>query len=424
MIRSARPIRTVAALAVGALGMVAVAACGAPQSDDGRTVVQVWHGFTEADGTVVQEIADDFNASQDDYRVEVEVNPWNVISDKLMPAVKAGNGPDLVVQGVDTGQGYVNRGVFQSLEDFYDDPANETDTYYDHVVDYGVFDGEHYAVPMGYAPYGIWFNKKMFAEAGVTEPPKTWDEMFDLARRLTVDENGDGKPEIYGLSMADKAATFLPWWLAADGGTVYDGGEVTLDSPANVATLERWRQAYAEGWGPTNVSLPEAVDLFKAGKAAMVPIGPWMIGIADSVDLDVGVFEMPSGTEKVSAPAAANYWWLTEQAQGATKSGAYDFMRYFNSHESQVRWGLEANYPPNRTDIGADELAKNPYVATMQSFVPHTDIPLAGIPEGITDINAELDTLSVHVTQGSGGDVGTLTRETDDAITDILSEDE
>jgi multiple sugar transport system substrate-binding protein len=411
-------------LALVAAAAVSVTACSAGGDDtgDGPVPVSVWHGFTEADGAVVQEIADEFNASQDDYEIEIEVSPWNVITDKLLPAVSSGNGPDLVVQGVDAGQGYVDQGVFQSMQGFYDDAENETDAYYQHVVDYSVYDGETYAVPMGYAPFAVWYNTAMFEAAGVTEMPTTWDEWIELAEQLTVDENGDGTPEIYGLSVADKATTFLPTLLEAGGGEVYADGEVTLDTPQNVETLQWWRDAYARNWGPTNITLQESVDLFKAGKSAMVVIGPWMIGIADSVGLDVGVFEVPAGPEKVAAQAAANYWWLTSQADDEATAGAYAFLRHFNSHDSQVTWALEANYPPNRTDITPEELAENPYVETMQAFTDNTYVRLAGLPGGLTDVNADLDTLSVEITQGTGGDVAALVAETDAALTETLSE--
>lgn len=417
--------RTVVALAAVAVTSIVLAACApaGEQASDGPVPVSVWHGFTEADGKVVQELADEFNASQDDYEVKIEVNPWNVITDKLLPAMSSGNGPDLVVQGLDSAQGYISQGVFSSLQSFYDDPKNETDTYYPHVVDYTVFDGEAYGVPMGYAPFAVWYNQEMFDAAGITEIPETLDEWIDLAEQLTVDEDGDGTPEVFGLSLADKSTTFLPTWLEAGGGAVYNDGEVTLDTPENVKTLQWWRDAYAKNWGPTNITLGESVDLFKAGKAAMVVIGPWMIGIADSVDMEVGVFEVPAGPDGRAAQAAANYWWLTSQGakDPAVTAGAQAFLKHFNAHESQVRWALEGNYPPNRSDITEDELAANPYVAQMLPFTENTYVRLAGLPGGLVDVNTELDTLSLQITQGDG-DVAAEVAEASKKLTEILSE--
>ena len=426
---SRRSAQRIGLALIGAAAL-AVTACSPGGSEGGGTgggsggdpiEVSVWHGFTEADGGVVQAIADEYNASQDTYEVTIEVNPWNVITDKLLPAVASGNGPDVVVQGVDAGQGYVDQGVFVSMQDFYDDPAYESDSYYQHVVDYSVYDGETYAVPMGYAPFSVWYNKEMFEKAGVTEFPTTQDAWIDLAEKLTVDENGDGTPEIYGLSMGDKQASILPTLLQGGGGYVYTDGEVTLDTPENVETLQWWRDAYQRGWGPTNVSLPESVDLFKAGKSAMTVIGPWIISGAESVGLDIGVFEMPAGSEKVAAWAAANYWWVTSQADEETTKGAYEFLAYFNNYDSQVKWALEGNYPPNRTDITSEDVAANPFMETMLKFTENTYVRLAGLPGGATDVDAELDTLSVDITSGTD-DVATLVTEADATLTEILSE--
>lgn len=414
-----------AAAAAAALAFAGCSAPSTPSSSSGSpTVIHVWHGFTEADGKVVQEIADDFNNSQKDYKVEMEVNPWNVISDKLLPALKSGNGPDLVVQGVDTAAGYIKQQAFASLQDFYDNPKNETNTYDQHVVDYTKFNGEYYGVPMGYAPYSIWYNKKMFAAAGITEAdfPKTWDELFALAQKLTVKKAGESKPEIYGLALGDKQSSFLPTVLQSGGGEVVQDGKIVLNTPQNVKTLEWWSAQYQKGWGPTNIGLADAVALFTGGKAAMTWIGPWVITGAQAGGVDPGVFATPAGSAKVATPAAANYWWLT--TLGAkdpnVKKGSEAFLAYFNSHDSQVKWALKANYPPNRTDITTEELKSNPIIATLTPQAKDAYIPLATLPGGATDVNAELDTLSVDLSQGKG-DIPSLVASTDQKLKDIVA---
>ena len=410
-------------VAAAALMLTGCAASGTSGSDGSPTVVHVWHGFTEADGKVVQAIADDFNASQDDYEVKIEVNPWNVISDKLLPALKSGNGPDLVVQSVDAAQGYVRQKAFASLQDFYDDPKNETDTYDEHVVDYTEFDGEQYGVPMGYAPFSIWYNKQMFADAGITEFPKTWDELIALAEKLTVKGADGAAPETYGLALGDKQATFLPSILQAGGGEVVEDGKIVLDSAQNVKTLEWWRESYVKGWSPTNIGLADAVALFTGGKAAMTWIGPWVVTGAEAAGIEVGEFPAPAGSAKAATPAAANYWWLTSQGakDEKVKAGSEAFLAYFNSHDAQLKWALEANYPPNRTDITAEELSANPLIAALTPEAKDAYIPLATIPGGATDVNTELDTLSVHITEGSGGDVASLVKGTDEKLKEIIA---
>lgn len=415
-----------AATALALSGLV-LAGCanGNAGESSGPTTITVWHGFTEADGDVVQKIADDFNSSQSDYRVQIEVNPWNVITDKLLPALKAGNGPDLVTQEVTAAAGYIRQGAFSSLQDFYDDPANETDTYDQHVVDYTVKDGEHFGVPMGYAPYSIWYNKQMWADAGVTECPATWDDMIALAEKLTVKSASGGTPDVYGLSISDKQSTMLPAFLESGGGDVYDADKgVILDSPENVKTMEWLRDAYAKGAMPTNIGLADAVALFTGKKAAMTWIGPWIVSGAEAAGIDLGVCNAPAGSDRVATPAAANYWWLTSQGakDDKTKAGSEAFLAYFNSHDSQVTWAVDANYPPNRNDVTAEEMASNPVIATLTPFVKDANVRLPGLPGGSTDVEAELDTLSVNISQGTGGDVPSLVAQASDKLTEIISQ--
>lgn len=416
-----------AGVGIAAVAAAALTGCSSSGSadSDGPTTITVWHGFTEADGDVVQAIADEFNASQSDYKVDIEVNPWNVISDKLLPALKAGNGPDLVTQEVVAATGYIRQGAFVSLQDFYDDAANETDTYDQHVVDYTKVDGEYYGVPMGYAPYSIWYNKQMWADAGVTECPATWDDMIALAEKLTVKGSGGGNPEVYGLSISDKQITMLPAFLESGGGDVYDAADgVVLDTPENVTTLEWLRAAYAKGAMPTNIGLADAVALFTGKKAAMTWIGPWIVSGAEAAGVELGVCNAPAGSERVATPAAANYWWLTSQGakDEKTRAGSEAFLAYFNSHDSQVQWAVDANYPPNRNDVTPEEMAENPVIATITPFVKDAYIRLPGLPGGSTDVEAELDTLSVNISQGSGGDVPSLVADTSEAIEGIISQ--
>lgn len=417
---SARPRITRRSLGAGLLLPLAAASLTGCAREDGPVTVTVWHGFTEADGQIIGELAEEFNASQSTWRVAIEVNPWNVITDKILPAISAGNGPDLVVQTPTDGGRYARQRAFVPVQDFYDDPANETDTYLENVVAYTRIDGQQYGVPMGYGPFACWYSVRAFEEAGVAEPPSTWEEWIVLAEELTVP--GAVRPDRYGLTLADRdTSQIIPTMLEANGGDAYADGAVVLDSTQNVETLQWWRDSYSRGWGPTNITLPESVNLFKNGKAAMTVLGPWMVEIAAAVGLDVDVFEVPAGPQRAVTQAAANYWWLTAQAGDEVRAGAYAFLRHVNSHDAQVRWALASHYPPNRTDITAEELAENPYARKMSAFTQNATVRLDGLPRGGADAESVLSAVSVDITEDSGGDVTALlaeaSRQFEDAIT-------
>src|SRR5690625_7960074 len=65
---------------------------GAPASE-GVIELTVWHGYTEADGDVLETIIDEINESQSDIEISTEINPWDVIDDTLLPTLSDVKGP-------------------------------------------------------------------------------------------------------------------------------------------------------------------------------------------------------------------------------------------------------------------------------------------------------------------------------------------
>ena len=418
---------TASAAAFALLLTPTLAACGSDDANaDGTTEITIWHGFTEKDGDVVQQIADSYNESQSTYHVNIEKNPWNVINDKLMSGLSAGNGPDLLTYQPDSAKGYIDQGAFISTDDFYAEESNETSTYRKNVVDDGMIDGTHYGVPMGHAPYSVYYNTAIFDAAGITEDdiPQSWDELVSLAQRLTIDDNGDGIPEQYGIAFADKDSGYIPTLLQAAGSDLIVDGKASLDTDTANEVLTYWRDnIYATHASPTNISLTDAQSLFTSGKAAMFLIGPWIVQAAGDKDIEVGTFEFPAGPEQNVTLAASNYWYVTSQADGdADKiAGIYDFMKYFNSKDNQILWATEANYPPNRTDITADDLADNTLIAQISPYMDYAKPLLGSVPTAFADVQSELNALGPKISD-STGDITDILTASNDKIQSLIEQ--
>ncbi len=417
-----RKLAVIGSLAlVGSLGLTA---CGGEDSGDGgtaasgKTTLALWHGYTEADGDVLQSIVDQFNESQDSYEVQAEPIAWTSITEKLLTSLGAGNGPNLVVQGVDTGLGYANQGAFMSVQDFYDDDQyTSTDALYENLIDQVTWDDETYGVPMGTAAYAVYFNTALWSAAGLTEAdyPTTIDELIAVAEKLTVDENGDGTPESYGMALPDKDAGTLSALLHSGGGDFITDGESFLESDENVATLEQWQDAFVnKKISPTGMDATAAMELFGAGRAAMILNGPWEISSAANFGVDVGVFQWPADWVQ----GVANYWYATNMNDTDEEiQGVYAFMDWWNSHDMQVEW-TESFYPPNRDDITEEEFS-DPLVSTISGFSDTAHYYATGISTSVLDITTETDSMTTQIMQG--GDVQELLSATADKIEGYLS---
>lgn len=105
-----------------ALALAACSGGGGSSDSDGPVELTFWHGYTEADGDVLQQIVDDFNAAHDgEITITTQVNPWDVIDDTFLPALSADNGPEIVAMPAERLPVYADRGAFVDLDDFYAD---------------------------------------------------------------------------------------------------------------------------------------------------------------------------------------------------------------------------------------------------------------------------------------------------------------
>ncbi|TDD69897.1 ABC transporter substrate-binding protein [Jiangella aurantiaca] len=394
-----------------------VAACSGDDSGgaaaDGPVELTFWHGYTEADGDVLEQIVADFNASQDEVVISTEINPWDVIDDTLLPALSAGDGPDIVAMPAERLPVYADRGAFVELDEFYDDPESNTAELNEGAVDMVTVEGTRYGVPTGFVPLAMFYNKALFAAAGITEPPATWDDWVETARALTVDQNGDGTPEQYGVAIPDHATVANGVWPSlfyGGGGDIVEGGtDVVIDSPENRATLEYWYQAIAvDKISPTGVDGIAGDGLFSSAKAAMYLGGPWMASISEENGIDYGIAPVPAGPEAQAASAIGVSMAITEQAGDDAVEAAEQFFSYFLDQENAVTWSLGSGWPPLRTDVPADAVAENPVVAALTEQAEFGRPLLPGVVNSV-DVLTAVDELTQRAMAGE--DIGMLLSE-------------
>lgn len=398
------------ALGLGAAAMTSCGAGGASGTFDGT--LRLWHGFTEADGQVVQQIIDAFNESQDEYQVVAETMAWSSLTEKLLTSLSSGDGPHIVAQGADSGEGYIAQKAFLPVEDFYTDGTfSSTEHLFPNIVDFATWDGQRCAVPMSAAAFSVWYNKAHFEAAGLSEDdvPQDVEGLRELARTLTTGSDQ------YGIALPDGDTGTLATMLHSGGGDFITDGTALIDSPENVATLTEWQTSWTEDKvSPTGMDLVAAAQLFNSGKASLLMNGPWQAtGSADS-GIDAGVFSWPSDWIQ----AATTFWFASSMVDSDEKKKAvYTFLDFWNSRDQQVLW-TTSGYPPNRDDIPADEV-ENELVAQMAEYTSSARMAITGVTKNYTDITAETVSMTQQIAEG--GDVATLVAETQAAVEEYLN---
>lgn len=196
--------------------------------------------------------------------------------------------------------------------------------------------GEQIGLPFAVYPSALWYNKELFDEAGLAYPPHTWggdyegeawtfDKLAEIAKVLTVDENGnDATSADFN---PDKIVQFGydPQWTDARGQATFFGAGSFVDADGNAVMPDVWRQAfhwnYKAIWEDhfrpnanyVNSDLLAQGNTFGSGRVAMTPIHTWYTCCAEGVKWDVAA--IPAYESKITAKLHADTFGILKGAK-------------------------------------------------------------------------------------------------------------
>lgn len=262
--------------------------CGSDKTKDGRTIVTMLQYKPEA-VSAFDEMAERFNASQDEIYLEIE-SPNDAMTVLKTRFVRE-DYPDIIGIGGDINySNFLDANMFMDISDF-DGVSDIKPAYMDIVkeLEFIPQDGVH-ALPYVANCAGILYNKDMFEENG-WEIPTTWSEFTALCD--TISESGVAYPLYMGYK--DTWTCMAPWNALAVGLTPPDvcsqvnaGNTTFTEQYAEVAEKEKALLQYAE-LNPYAYSYNDACTAFARGESAMFPIGSYAVPQIQSVNPDINI---------------------------------------------------------------------------------------------------------------------------------------
>jgi multiple sugar transport system substrate-binding protein len=382
-----------AVAAIAAVGVVlALTACSSsPSASSGshtKVTLTMWTGFTGGDRPGYAQIVKDFNASHPDIKVVQTVESWDTIEQKLPTAWLTGSGPDIAAPSSDPNviADYVKtNSVLPIVTGSGTSKVNSTQLAQSAIKEF-TFNGKLYAIPANFASLSLYYNKKMFAAAGITTPPATVADFEADAVKLTQGKNQ------YGLSLADNQTIqmwpILQWMLGGD--IVDSNGCSALSTAASRASLTTWANLVQNKHiSPVGQTGAQADSLFAAGKAAMELNGPWAAPTYKAAGVDFGVAQVPLASDgtRVTLGSIAP---LAISAKTKYPKQAQEFLAYYTSKTAQEKFSLTTGFPPLRTDMSNDAALKaDPIVQTFASQVPDSKLYLPGL-KNATQVDANV----------------------------------
>lgn len=334
---------------------------------EAQTTITFWHWNSPERQQVVDPLIDRFEA-ETGIRVERRMVPWAELKEQLILSLAGGVAPDVSAVSSDWGTELSLLGVFADLGPFI-----ERDALYDYEDIFpSAFElwrtreGIQYAFPFDFDISAVFYNRSIFDQAGLAYPDEnlTWTSLHETAKRLTVDEDGDGQPDQYGFANGHSHWATYVW---ANGGDLIgpDGVTPTLNTPQAVEALEFWKSMAAPdvnmAWGEAaRFGFPHPPAAFAGGKIAFYPLGAWAPSafFRDTntgrwlVDFDVTHMPVSHSGGRATLAAGQGVGVL---ATSDKKDAAFEFVKFMASVDVQSVSGSRLGQFPIRRTVALSD---------------------------------------------------------------------
>ena len=300
-----------------------------------------------------------FNATLDSFRLaspevifDFEPIPGNY-AEKLQLMLGTNTAPDLFFIKGYLAPSYMSFGILEQLDGYIQNQHDiDLDDFYPNLLQAFQRDGMQYGLPKDFAPYVLFYNKRMFEEAGILTPPATWDELRSAAEKLTVDKDGDGQVDQYGLVIEPSTEMLMPFVFQNGGNFQNPDGSLGITDEPFVEALEFYHGLYKDGIAtiPTDVGQGWNGDTFGRGMAAMCLSGGWLIPFVKGnyPDLDWAVAELPAGKQKATIAFTTAF---SMPKDSKYKADAWEMMNYLTGKDGMRIWTSQGLALPSRRSV-------------------------------------------------------------------------
>ena len=341
----------------------------APEKPVEKQKVVLWHLWTGVEAGYVDDAVKAYNEKSDKYEVEATSTPD---TQKIMVAIQAGNGPDITDDFSNNVGSYASKGIMMPLDDMIAESGYDMSDFIPSTVESCKYDGKLYALPVGLNLMALFYNKTLLADAGYTEPPKTLEEMYEMAVKTTK-LNADGTIDVIGFP--DFPSVYYADNIAAAGGGDWyqDGMPTPADNAGNLLMLNM-AVNYRKQFGVDNVmkfqssgKYLDPADPFLQGKQVFRVDGNWLgMNIKETfkVDVDYGVtmIPYPEANPELEGRGIASSSMYYIPSNTKVPEGAFDFLCFIAGPEgTMIQSVSHGGFPSLLSQLESEEFKKGSY---------------------------------------------------------------
>jgi trehalose/maltose transport system substrate-binding protein len=252
---------------------------------------------------------------------------------------------------------------------------DEIKTFFPTIIKNNTVAGKLVSIPWFTDAGLLYYRTDLLEKYGYKEPPKTWEELTEMAKKIQDGERKAGKPDFQGFVFQGKASesvtcNAIEWIYSYGGGTIVEPDKkVTINNPKAIKALE-----VAKSWvgtisplGVTTYGEEDARNIWQAGNAAFMRNWPYAYALGqDPKSVISGKFDisvLPKGGTDGKNAACLGGWQLMISAYSKVPDAAADLVKYLTSPEEQKKHSIALSQLPTLPALYSDPdvLAKAPF---------------------------------------------------------------
>lgn len=305
-----------------------------------------------------EELARKFEAENPDTKIRIEVTVSDGLQNRILVALQSGSPPELIDAQSGWNIPYANTGKLLALDEFVEKEGIDRDDFHPVALKTATSDGKLYGIPYRIESHALIYSKNAYREAGLDpeDPPETWPELIDYAKKLT--RTTEAGQQQYGFAITgggeigNTVFRSLPFlWMNGGGILSEDLSEVIVNRPESVEAVKFYTDMFTEhGVSPPSTLQNDGTAnrrLFIAGAVAQYQSGQFDLGSIrqENPEIEVGVGPLPHPEGKQTAALAGGWNWIVP-AEAANTEGALEFVAFLSEPDNM---GFYTDTFPART---------------------------------------------------------------------------
>jgi multiple sugar transport system substrate-binding protein len=393
--------------------VLAATACGGGGGGNSRDVTLLVASYSDQTRPYWNDLISRFERAHPGTNVRLEVQSWDDINDVVRTKVQGGKAPDIL--NIDAFAAFAKDGLLYRADEVAS-RATLADLQDGFRANAGI-DGTQYAFPVVASTRTLFYNRDLFARAGIAAPPKTWAELLADAKKISALGGG-----VYGYGMPlgrEEAQAETSIWTFGAGGDWSRDGKVTVDTPENLAGVRQMQTMVREKAtqpDPGATNRTPLINVFIQGRLGMIEglvVTPGQIE-AKNPGLKWGTAPIPTRDGTPVTLGVADHL-MAFQNDGSKRDTVRAFLDFFYRRDNYVRFVSTEGFIPT-TKSGSTAMAGNArlkdFLATLPNakFYPSTNKAWSATQGGI-------QTLIGQVAQGKAPEavLTEIQRRADDA---------